>query len=101
MNGKRMSKKIDAVSKLKEARMHAECMNEAFYEMDMTEPSEERKRVIRHELSARVWAVVHLLHAVIERRELNDREMEAVNEARRYNGCDCDACAADIAKNTH
>ena len=51
---------MDADKLLIEAQMHLECMNEALLEIEFAKPSKERKRVINAELSARLWAAIHI-----------------------------------------
>ena len=78
---------MDADKLLIEAQMHLECMNEALLEIEFAKPSKERKRVINAELSARLWAAIHITQSVRLGRE--DKELiDTLREARRFNNVD-------------
>lgn len=70
---------------------HAECLNEAWCELEggyPRKPDAEREKLLKHEISARVWAVIYLL-------QYHDRAMppdaEAViREADAYDGINDD-----------
>lgn len=64
-----------------------ECMNEAMNEWHKKGTTQERKEVIWHELSARVWAAIYLIqYADSERKPANYDEI--INEAFMYDGID-------------
>lgn len=70
---------------LREAQMHAECMNEALFELFHRHPSTDRVRVIEAELKARVWAVIYLMQAH-GGWEMTEAARQTIREANAHNG---------------
>lgn len=83
-----------------EAQMHLECINEAFLELWATStPSTERQRLIKEELSCRIWAAIYLVQAVrLPDEILPVRFEEILREANAFNGPieDGSACVAGM-----
>ena len=69
-----------------EAQMHAECLNDAWCELN-GEVSEARRTVIAAEISARVWAVIYIIQAQSSGNLSSDAE-EVIREANAFNGGD-------------
>ena len=79
---------------LSEARMHAECLNEAWCELN-GEVSEVRRKVIAAEISARVWAVIYIIQGHKSGSFSSDAE-EVIREANAFNGSDVPAETSDL-----
>jgi hypothetical protein len=75
-----------------------ECMNEAINEWHSKKTTDERKQVIWHELSARVWAAIYLIQFADSERKPENYE-EIVTEAKRYDGIDYEE--TEIKRSTH
>ena len=69
-----------------EAQMHAECLNEAWCELN-GEVTDVRRKVIAAEISARVWAVIYIIQANSSGSLSSDAE-EVIREANAFNGGD-------------
>lgn len=67
-----------------EAQMHAECLNEAWCELN-GEVTDVRRKVITAEISARVWAVIYIIQGHKSGSLSSDAE-EVIREANAFNG---------------
>lgn len=58
-----------------------ECMNEAMYEMERDETTEERSKVIWAELATRVWAAIYALQYMDKAPENRPEKYEEIMQA--------------------
>jgi hypothetical protein len=84
---------MTAEEKILEARMHLECLTEAWLEYteafkDMTT---ERKAVVKEEIPSRIWAAIYLLQYMNSPEFQSDRVQAVIREANAFNGGDCQA----------
>ena len=77
-----------------EAQMHAECLNEAWCELN-GEVTDVRRKVITAEISARVWAVIYIIQGHKSGSLSSDAE-EVIREANAFNGIDDIADASGL-----
>lgn len=70
-----------------QAQMHAECLNEAWCELqEYFRPIDpERRKVVEAEISVRVWAVIHLIQSS-STGVFSDDAQQVIREANAFNG---------------
>lgn len=82
------------------ASKHAECLNEAWCELEggyPRKPDAERQKLLKHEISARVWAVIYLLQHLESGRPLSQDALAVIREADAYDGFNDDLSDAEQA----
>lgn len=85
---------------LGDVRKHAECLNEAWCELEGAyprKPDAERQKLLKHEISARVWAVIYLAQHLQTGCPLSDDARAVIREADAYDGFNDDLSDAEQA----